>query len=160
MECSVRPIHERGRFFVSLPASFPATWAVLINSYATDMGIAAFVYHGIPHPPKNLTSNAEHDARGDMFSAQYVFAALSLCNGVPVDGVWVIKYASILVKEGIGFNLALVGTISREALENTRSWLCIPDDIKISVFPSAEDWLEFLKDQMRVWISCQFTKPT
>jgi hypothetical protein len=140
--------HEDARIFISLPASFPTQWVLLIQGRAMDLGLSAFVYHGIPQSPFQQTNNAEYEARADMYSAKFVFAALAVKDATEFDGIWIVKHIPKLKTLGIKFDLALVGGDASD-FDRGHTTIGVPFDTKISRFPTAEQWLASFSDEIR-----------
>ncbi len=137
-----KPNQEDARIFVSLPASFPSQWVGLIHRRALDLGLSAFVYHGIPQSPFQQINNAEYEARADMYLAKLVFAALVFTGAAEFDGIWIGKYVPKIKAYGIKVHLALVGGDVTD-FDNNRNAMNIPFDATVSHFPTAEEWLAF-----------------
>ena len=145
---TAKPDQESAEIFISLPASFPCQWTGLIHGCAMDLGLSAFVYHGIPQSPFQQTNNAEYEARADMYAAKFVFAAIAVKDATEFDGIWIVKHVPKLTALGIKFNLALVGA-DGSGFGSARIAINVPFDTKISHFPTAEKWLAFLSDEIR-----------
>jgi hypothetical protein len=140
--------HEDARIFISLPASFPTQWVLLIHGRAMDLGLSAYVYHGIPQSPFQQTNNAEYEARADMYSAKFVFAALAVKDATEFDGIWIVKHIPKLKTLKIKFDLALVGGDASD-FDRGHTTIGVPFDTKISRFPTAEQWLASFSDEIR-----------
>lgn len=140
--------HEDARIFISLPSSFPNQWVLLIHGRAMDLGLHPFVYHGIPQSPSQQTNNAEYEARADMYSAKFVFAALVVKDATEFDGIWIIKHIPKLKEHGIKFDLALVGGDASD-FDRGYNEINVPFDTKFSHFPTAKKWLAYCSDEIR-----------
>ena len=145
---TTKPDQKRSTIFISLPSSFPSQWTSLIHGRAKDFGLTALVYHGIPQSPFEQINNAEYEARGDMYSAKFVFAALAVTDAPEIDGIWIIKHIPTLKTYGINFDLALVGEGASDCADD-RYVVNVSSDIRISRFPTSEKWLTFLSDEIR-----------
>jgi len=145
---NTKPAQENAGILISLPASFPSQWTGLIHGLAMDLGLSAFVYHGIPQSPSQQTNNAEYEAQVDMHSAKFVFAALAIKAAMEFDGIWIVKHIPKLKARGIKFDLALVGG-DVSGFDSDRNAINVPFDTKTSYFPTAEKWLAYCSDEIR-----------
>ncbi len=137
------------RIFISLPTLFATKCVGVILEKAGKLGLDARVYHGIPKSPPPQINNAEYEARAEMYSAIYVFAAFAIKDDEEIDGDWIIKYLPKLRARDIYVDLGLVG-VGADNLISVRN---IPNALShigasIKYFSTPEEWLAYLFDKL------------